>query len=137
LLALALRDLGAARVVVANRTAARAATLVADLRAAMGATELVAGEPEISPLVINATSDGGAVSGAIRACTADGWCVDLQYKPTDTPFVQAARAAGRRAVNGTTMLVAQAVATFRIWYGAVALDEARVNRELAEIVEAA
>jgi shikimate dehydrogenase len=123
--------------VIANRTPARAAALVAALRGAMGATELLAGEPEITPLLINATSDGGAVSAAVLSCTADGWCVDLQYKPTDTPFVQAARAAGRRAVNGTTMLVAQAVATFRIWYGDVALDAERVNRELAEIVEAA
>jgi shikimate dehydrogenase len=99
---------------------------------------LLAGAPEIAPLVINATSDGAAVAAAVRSCTAGGWCVDLQYKPADTPFVRAARDAGRNAVNGTTMLVAQAIATFRIWYGdAVALDAGRVHAELTRIVEAA
>ena len=67
--------------------------------------------------MINATSDGGAVAAAVRTCANDGWCVDLQYKPAETPFVRAARDAGRRALNGSTMLVAQAIATARIWFG--------------------
>ena len=133
--ALGLRDLGAARVVIANRTAERARTLVAELRPAMGTTELLAGDGEPAPLIVNATSAGGAVADAVALCAPGGWCVDLQYKPTLTPFVQAARAAGRNAVNGTTMLVAQAVATFRIWFGEVALDPA-VDGQLARIVEA-
>jgi shikimate dehydrogenase len=135
--ALALRDLGASRVVIANRTPERATRLVADLRESMGATELVIGEPEIAPLVINATSDGASVIAAVRTCSAGGWCVDLQYKPADTPFVRAAREAGRNALNGTMMLIAQAIATFRIWYGDVPLDAARVAAELTPIVEAA
>jgi len=137
--ALALRDLGAARVVIANRSVERAARLVADLAGAMGATALVAAEPPVGvPVLINATSDGGAVAAAVHTCSADGWCVDLQYKPVETPFVRAARDAGRRALNGTAMLVAQAIATFRIWYGDdVALDAARVSADLARIVEAA
>jgi shikimate 5-dehydrogenase len=65
-----------------------------------------------------------------------GWCVDLQYKPTDTPFVLAARAAGHNAVNGTRMLVAQAIASFYLWYG----DDVRFGRaaeaELTALVEA-
>jgi shikimate dehydrogenase len=137
--ALALRDLGATRVVIANRSPERAARLVADLQGAMGATALAAAEPPVgAPLVINATSDGGAVAAVGHTCSADGWCVDLQYKPAETPFVRAARESGRRALNGTTMLVAQAIATFRIWFGDdVALDAERVSADLARIVEAA
>ena len=97
--ALALRDLGASRVVVANRTLERAARLVADLRDAMGATELVAGEPEIAPLLINATSNGAAVVAAVRTCSAGGWCVDRSTNRRRRPFVRAAR--GRGATRST------------------------------------
>jgi shikimate 5-dehydrogenase len=72
----------------------------------------------------------------VGACARDGWCVDLQYKPTDTPFVQAARAAGRNAVNGTHMLVAQAIATFHLWYGPGVRFERDPVAELTELVEA-
>ena len=135
---LALCRLGAGRVVVANRTVDRAHALVADLRDACGSTQIVADVvASPAPLIINSTSNGGAVASAVNACTSDGWCVDLQYKPADTPFVVAARAAGRRAVNGTTMLVAQAIATFRIWYGTdVPLDLDRAYARLTSIVEA-
>jgi shikimate dehydrogenase len=132
----ALVQLGAKRIVIANRTIERARALIADLQPAAGTTELTAGEPVASQLVINATSNGAAVAAAVGACVPGGWCVDLQYKPADTPFVQAARSAGRNAVNGTHMLVAQAIATFYLWYG----DDVRFGRvaeaELTTIVEA-
>ena len=48
----------------------------------------------------------------------------------------AARAAGRNAVSGAHMLVAQAIATFYLWYG----DDVRFGRaaeaELTALVEA-
>jgi shikimate dehydrogenase len=121
---LALAQLGARRIVVANRTPDRARELVAALTPAAGATDLVAAKPEPSAIVVNATSDGAAVADAVALCLPGGWCVDLQYKPALTPFVRAARAAGRNAVNGTPMLVAQAVATFALWYGGVRVARA-------------
>jgi len=127
---------GAATVTVANRTPQHAHALIDDLRGATGHTALRAGEAAAhSTIVINATSDGAAVAGAVAACAPDGWCVDLQYRPVETPFVRAARAAGRHAINGTPMLVAQAIATFRIWFGDVPLDES-VGSRLAALVEA-
>jgi shikimate dehydrogenase len=132
---LALAQAGARRVVVANRTPERARELIAALRPAAGAADLVAGPPEPSAIVVNATSDGAAVAGAVAACAPRGWCVDLQYKPADTPFVRAARAAGRNAVNGTPMLVAQAIATFHLWYDGVRFAR-DVERELTRLVEA-
>lgn len=132
----ALVQMGAKRVTIANRTIERAHALIADLRDAAGTTELTAGDPVASSIVINATSNGAAVADAVGACVPDGWCVDLQYKPAETPFVLAARAAGRNAVNGTYMLVAQAIATFYLWYG----DDVRFARaaeaELTALVEA-
>jgi shikimate dehydrogenase len=132
----ALAQMGAKRIVIANRTIERARALVADLQPSAATTELTAGDPVASSVVINATSDGAAVVDAVGACMPGGWCVDLQYKPVDTPFVQAARAAGRNAVNGSHMLVAQAIATFYLWYG----DDVRFGRdaeaELTTLVEA-
>jgi shikimate dehydrogenase len=133
---MALAHGGASTVTVHNRTPDHAHTLVDDLRHAVGRTALLCGDvDESSSIVINATSDGGAVASAVEACAPDGWCIDLQYKPSETPFVRAARAAGRRAVNGTPMLVAQAIATFRLWFGDVPFDDS-VEVELAELVEA-
>jgi shikimate dehydrogenase len=132
----ALVQMGAKRIVIANRTPERARALVDDLRAAAGTTELATGDPVASQLVINATSNGAAVVDATGACLPGGWCVDLQYRPADTPFVLAARAAGRNAVSGAHMLVAQAIATFYLWYG----DDVRFGRaaeaELTAFVEA-
>jgi shikimate dehydrogenase len=133
---LALAHGGASTITVVNRTPERARALIAELRVAAGHTLLMAGAvDESSSIVINATSEGSAVAGAVEACAPDGWCIDLQYKPTDTPFVQAARAAGRRACNGTPMLVAQAIATFHLWFGDVALDD-DVTERLTAVVEA-
>jgi shikimate dehydrogenase len=132
----ALARMGARRVVVANRTRERAQALIADLRSAVGETELIATMPIPSAVVINATSDGGAVADYVAACMPGGWCVDLQYKPTDTPFVQAARAAGHHAVNGAYMLAAQAIATFYIWYGDDVRFGRNVEAELTALVEA-
>jgi shikimate dehydrogenase len=133
---LALAHGGASTVTVSNRTPAHAHALIDDLRHAVGHLTLLAGEvDESSTIVINATSDGAAVASAVEACAPDGWCVDLQYKPSETPFVRAARAAGRNAINGTPMLVAQAIATFRIWFGDVPLGDS-IAADLAELVEA-
>jgi len=132
----ALAQMDARRIVIANRTIERARTLIADLHAHVYATELEAADPVASSIVINATSEGGAVADAVEACMPGGWCVDLQYKPVETPFVLAARAAGHNAVNGTHMLVAQAIATFYLWFG----DDVRFSRgtelQLGTIVEA-
>jgi shikimate dehydrogenase len=132
----ALAQMDARRIVIANRTIERARTLIADLHAHVYTTELEAADPVASSIVINATSDGGAVADAVEACMPGGWCVDLQYKPVETPFVLAARAAGHNAVNGTHMLVAQAIATFYLWFG----DDVRFSRgtelQLGTIVEA-
>ncbi|MDO4921642.1 MAG: shikimate dehydrogenase [Phascolarctobacterium sp.] len=54
---------------------------------------------------------GAEISAAFSAS------VDLIYNPAQTLFLRQAQAAGRKAVNGLFMLVAQAVAAQEIWQG--------------------
>lgn len=58
--------------------------------------------------------------------------VDLIYNPAKTLFLQQAEAAGKKAVNGLFMLVAQAVAAQEIWQGEKYDSEliARIMHEL-------
>ena len=55
---------------------------------------------------------------------------DLIYNPRETEFLRQARLAGKPAVNGLTMLVAQAVAAEEIWLGR-SIDPA-VTRSLVD-----
>lgn len=43
---------------------------------------------------------------------------DLAYRPGETAFVRAARAAGHAAMDGLHMLVEQAALAFELWFGA-------------------
>lgn len=42
---------------------------------------------------------------------------DLVYRPIETPFLRQARSAGAMTLGGLGMLTAQALATWRIWFG--------------------
>ncbi len=125
-----------ARLVVANRTPARAAELASEF-ADRGAIETCSFEQLAAlgdfELVINATAAGlegeqpwfpeSIVGGAT-------FCYDLTYGVDDTPFVAWARRRGAgRAVQGWGMLVEQAAESFRIWRG-VMPDTAPVLAEL-------
>lgn len=61
-----------------------------------------------------------------------GASVDLIYNPAKTLFLQQAEAAGKKAVNGLFMLVAQAVAAQEIWQDAKYDSEliVRIMKEL-------
>jgi len=42
---------------------------------------------------------------------------DLVYNPSETRFLRAAHAAGCETIGGLEMLIAQAVAQFKLWTG--------------------
>jgi shikimate dehydrogenase len=113
----ALLGAGVARLVIANRTLARARSLAARFGvAARGYEEL---DGEVFDLVVNATSAGlsnEAPPLPSSALKPGVLAYDLVYG-RDTPFLAQARRAGALASDGLGMLVEQAAESFRIWRG--------------------
>ena len=113
--AVALGRVGARVEVVARQAEAAAAVAerVADAGGEMG--------PAAHPrLVVNATPlglHGEPLPDRFMHLHADQVALDLVYGPEPTPFLRAAAAAGARAIDGRTLLVAQAALSFEIWTG--------------------
>lgn len=137
----ALADAGATEVVVVNRTAERAAAVVAlagdCARIGVGAE---AGEAD---LIVNATPLGMSGAGFEDALPVDPahlgsgqLVVDLVPNPAITPLVEQARAKGAVATNGIGMLVHQAALAFKLWTGEVAPVEVMSAAALAELSRA-
>jgi len=120
----AVRQLGAGRIRVLNRSPARAQQLTQELageRGSWGALEEAA-EPTREPwaIVINATSLGhhGQAPIVHPSCySPDRVAIELAYNPPLTGFMEAARAVGARAENGLGMLLHQAALAFECWTG--------------------
>ena len=115
-----LAESGAARIVIANRTVAKAAELVQ--RTAFPTLEACGfdalGDRSFD-LVINATSSG--LSGEAPPIPASVFrkgalAYELVYG-RDTAFLAMARAHGAMTSDGTGMLVEQAADSFRLWRG--------------------
>lgn len=115
-------DAKPARVVIANRTAARALELAARFRS-RGSVEGVALEAiPVAPydLVFNATSTsthGEALALPRHVAAPRAFAYDLAYGAGAVPFVERMRAAGMRAADGLGMLVEQAAESFFLWRG--------------------
>ena len=116
---LALAGAGAAEVIVANRTPARAeeaAALAPDV-ARLGSTA----EADSVELIVNATPQGMAGDLSLPVPASDlgpgQLVVDLVYHPAVTPLVEAARERGAAVANGLGMLIHQAAHAFRLWTG--------------------
>ena len=126
------------RVVVTNRTPARAQALVARHAAfaVLQKIELLAQEQQALEadfdVVINATAsslEGGAVPVPPGALRAGGLGYDMMYGPAAAPFLDWARQHGAQARDGLGMLVHQAGAAFALWRG-VQPPAAQVLQEL-------
>ena len=143
-IAFALLEANVAHVTIANRTPARAVALARDLEPVAPGRISLAGWPATTgefDLVVNATSvgmEGGGAAGAspcaFDAPRRDALAVDIVYVPAETPFLKAARSAGRRTLDGLPMLIYQGALAFELWTGAgapidVMFEAAR--RELA------
>lgn len=134
----ALHEAGVARILLANRTYARAAELAAS------------GPPGVQPLSWSAIADALPGTGLLVNTTALGmagqagldlpWAAldpgtvvsDLVYTPLETGLLRAARARGCVAVDGLGMLLHQAAPGFARWFGAEPpVDEATRNAVLS------
>jgi shikimate dehydrogenase len=72
-------------------------------------------------LVVNATPIGlrdDAMPVSPDLLPTGSAVFDLAYRPGETAFVRAARAAGHAAMDGLHMLVEQAALAFELWFGA-------------------
>jgi len=121
---------GAASVLIANRSAARAAELVRDLaltpaRCSTTAlrwskASLKSGARE-ADIIVNATSVGMKPGDRSPlpsdVVTPQHLVCDLIYRPADTALLKQARRAGATAMNGIGMLVHQGALAFEIWTG--------------------
>lgn len=110
----ALAQRGPAEIVVVNRTAARADALVTRFHKHLPGLVLRA---DAAPngafaLVVDATPG----SGLHVQIEPDGWAIDLKYGRMPAPFLAQARERGIRTCDGLPMLVAQALATYEIWF---------------------
>jgi shikimate dehydrogenase len=120
--------LGAKRVVIVNRTPARAATLARRFSAkgadatgeprgldALMDSELLAG----ARLIVNATSMGLTTDRFARldysSTASDCLFYDLIYAREPTAFLKPALAAGRRATDGAGMLINQGELAFKLF----------------------
>lgn len=113
-----------ARLVVANRTAAKAAALARRFAPQASICGLGLDQcADFGPydLVVNATSagvDGAAPALAAQVFAPHSWAYDLFYAGAPTPFVAWARGHGAgQARDGFGMLVEQAAESFFLWRG--------------------
>jgi len=112
----ALLEAKVGRLVIANRTFAKAEALAARFKATAARYDAIR---EPFDIVINATSaglGGEPVAVPIAAMGKSTLAYDMVYG-LETPFLQAARAKGTRCSDGLGMLVEQAAESFFLWRG--------------------
>lgn len=149
---LALLDSGARRILVANRTPARALELANDLQASDGASidacaltdTRLTQHLAAAQLLVNTSSVGmsGGPAPAASPVPADGlhsnlFVYDIVYRPAVTPLLAAAQQCGAPTLGGLEMLVMQGAASLQQWTGRPApartmLTAARTALEASE-----
>lgn len=107
-----------ARALVVNRTPERAAALCARFSSVAQLSDSTSAARE-AKLLVNATSIGlrdDAMPVAPESVRADAAALDLVYRPGETAWVRALRAAGHRAADGLGMLLEQGALAFERWF---------------------
>lgn len=137
-IAYALKLRGVRRILLTNRTKARADAVAADIgppaesRAMCSMPELLAG----AALLVNATSLGmpghPPLDIDLTPLPPDATISDIVYVPLETRLIKAAKARGLCAVSGIGMLLQQAVPGFERWFGV----RPSVTPELRQLIEA-
>jgi shikimate dehydrogenase len=109
-----------AKITILNRSAGNAQTLARDLAsgAETGGLEELTRRAETADLIVNSASLGHA--GAVLPALPPGRrraFLDLSYGKAAEGTLKAAEAAGWTPHDGLTMLVGQAAAAFKLWFG--------------------
>jgi shikimate dehydrogenase len=138
----ALATAGCTEIRIANRSAARAAALVADLAPHLPGCRLLAVDWQQRGqaldgcgTLVNTTSLGLAgqppLDMALDMAGAGLVVSDIVYDPLDTPLLAMARARGLVAVDGLGMLLHQAVPGFEHWFGLRPVVDDALRRHVA------
>ncbi len=114
---LALKKMGASKVILSNRTKKKAE----DLKKSFSYLEIIdCGETPEFHMIINATSIGLKEGDEIKLNYADigsnKFFYDVIYNPKQTNFLKKAKMFGNQTENGKMMFIYQAHQTFTIWH---------------------
>jgi shikimate dehydrogenase len=126
---------GSSRLIIANRTFARAAELAEHLtRANAAAWESLPQCFADADLIVNATTlgmGGGDQAWPLDACRKGTIVVDIVYRPLETALLKGAREHGLVAIDGLGMLIHQGARSFEIWHG-IKPDTTKARARLME-----
>ncbi|QMW22737.1 shikimate dehydrogenase family protein [Sandaracinobacteroides saxicola] len=122
---------GAKSVTLVVRDAAKGRALLAAFRLVGDVIGFEEGLPAATAMLVNAGPLGMVgqpamplpLLVAVEGLRADASVFDMVYAPLETDLLGAARRRGLRVVDGLTMLIAQAAAAFRLFYGVEAPRE--------------
>jgi len=137
-IAATLADAGCPRIVLVNRTRARAEALAQEL----GGAVTVAHVPPLTDaaLLANCTSLGMAgqppLTIDLSALPAQAVVADIVYVPLETPLLAAARARGLAAADGLGMLLHQARPGFAAWFSVLPEVDAELRGFVAHDIPA-
>ncbi len=121
--AVALLDAGAPEVRLANRTAARAEALAADLGGAVAAVPWAARGAALDGLAVLVNTTSLGMTGQppldldLDPLPTGALVADIVYVPLETDLLARARTRGNPAVDGLGMLLHQARPGFEAWFG--------------------
>lgn len=116
----ALQELGAGEVLIANRTLSKAEKLATELSATPLAWDSLADFLPSTDVVVNATALGWHDEvvldlDLVAKLPSSGLVMDLTYR--NTPLLQSAQALRLRSLDGLGMLIHQGVRSFELWFG--------------------
>jgi shikimate dehydrogenase len=115
----ALKLVGIANVRIQARDLAEATKLAVEFGLDIEPAPFTA--PIVSDGLINATPLGMAgrdcLNCDLERMPEQGWVFDMVYDPAETPLIGEARKRGLQTVDGLAMLVEQAAASFKLFFG--------------------
>ncbi len=138
--AMALVDAGVGEIAVFNRTKEKATALAAASPETIVARTWppTAADLAAADLLVNGTSLGMTGQPPLEldwpALRVGVVATDLVYTPLETPFLNAAAAAGARVVDGLGMLLHQAQPGFERWYGQTPEVDGALRRAVLDSV---
>ena len=137
-----LADTGASRILIHNRTVARAESLVTEFsqnfpETQLSAVSLQAVQNSNLDLLVNTTTVGMQSDASplnLSRCVEIKHVLDLIYSPAKTRLLRQAQELGIPALNGSGMLLYQGCDAFTFWT-AIPAPETAMREELLNLLE--